>query len=56
MATIAASFGAARFTLGRIAASKQEKLREVAHMLANQIAESTASAEPTDPKRRIRPG
>ena len=56
LGTIAASFGAARFTLGRIAASKREKLTEIAHMLANQIAESTASAEPTDPKRRIGAG
>jgi predicted lipid-binding transport protein (Tim44 family) len=56
LATIATSFGAARFTLGRIAKSKQEKLREVAHMLANQIAESTASAEPTDSRKRIGSG
>jgi serine/threonine-protein kinase len=56
LATIATSFGAARFTLGRIARSKQEKLREVAHMLANQIAESTASAEPTDSRKRIGSG
>ncbi len=56
LATIAASFGAARVTLGRIAASKREKLTEIAHMLANQIAESTVSAEPTDPRRRIGSG
>jgi hypothetical protein len=56
LATIATSFGAARFTLGRIAASKREKLTEIAHMLANQIAESTASAEPTDPRRRLGSG
>ena len=53
LATIAASFGAARFTLGRIATSKQQKLTEIAHMLANQIAESTASTEPTDSRKRI---
>jgi len=56
MATIAASFGAARFTLGRIATSKREKLTEIAHLLANQIAESTASAEPTDSRKRIGSG
>ena len=56
LATIVASFGTARFTLGRIAKSKREKLTEIAHMLANQIAESTASAEPTDSRKRIGSG
>ena len=54
LATIVVSFGAARFTLGRIATSKREKLTEIAHLIANQIAESTASVEePTDPRRRL---
>ena len=56
LATIATSFGAARITLGRIAKGKREKLTEIAHMLANQIAESTASAEPTDSRKRIGSG
>ena len=46
LATIAGAYGTARFTLGRIAKSKREKLTEIAHMLANQIAESTASEVP----------
>ena len=56
LATIAASFGAARMTLGRIATNRHGKLNEIAHVIANQIAESTASAEPTDPGRRIGSG
>jgi hypothetical protein len=56
LTTLAASFGTARFTLRRVAASKREKLTEIAHMLANQIAESTASAEPTDSRKRIGSG
>ena len=56
LATIAASFGAARMTLGRIATNRHAKLTEIAHLIANQIAESTASAEPTDPGRRIGSG
>ena len=53
LATIAASFGAARTTLSRIASNRRAKLTEIAHLIANQIAESTAAAEPTDPRRRI---
>jgi serine/threonine-protein kinase len=56
LATIAAAFGTARFTLGRIAKSKREKLTEIAHLLANQIAESTASGEATDSRKRIGSG
>jgi hypothetical protein len=53
LATIGASFGAARLTLRHLAASRHTKLTEIAHVIANQIADSTASAEPTDPKRRL---
>jgi eukaryotic-like serine/threonine-protein kinase len=53
LATITASFGAARMTLSRIASNRHAKLTEIAHLIGNQIAESTASAEPTDPRRRL---
>jgi hypothetical protein len=51
---VASAYGAARFTLRRLANSRRNKLREVANQLANQIAESTASvSEPTDPKKKL---
>ncbi len=53
LATIGVSFGAARTTLRHLAKNKHTKLTEIAHLIANEIAESTAAAEPTDPKRRI---
>jgi serine/threonine-protein kinase len=52
-AVIATAFTGARYTFRRISMSRREKLTEIAHQLANQIAESTAMSEPTDPRRRI---
>jgi len=40
VSVIAAAYAGARFTLRRIAKNRQEKLREIASQLANQIAES----------------
>ena len=45
---IVAAYAGARFTLRRVAKSKRVKLHEIATQIANQIAESTASSEPTD--------
>jgi serine/threonine protein kinase len=53
LGVIATAFGTARFTLRQLANGRRTKLTEVANLLANQIAESTAMAEPTDPRRRI---
>ena len=54
LAVIASAYGGARYTLRRLANSRRGKLHEIAQQLANQIAESTASAaEPTDPKKRL---
>ena len=53
LATIGAAFGAARMTLSRIASNRHAKLTEMAHLIANQIAESTALAEPTEPRKRL---
>jgi len=47
LATIGVSFGAARTTLRHVAKNKHTKLTEIAHLIANQIAESTASAQLT---------
>jgi len=42
---VATAYAGARFTLRRIAKSRQEKLREVASQLATQIAESVMGSE-----------
>jgi serine/threonine protein kinase len=44
LATIGVSFGAARTTLRHVAKNKHTKLTEIANLIANEIAESTASA------------
>jgi hypothetical protein len=49
----AAAYGAARFTIKRVAAGRREKLHELAQHIADQIAESLRAAEPTDPKKRL---
>jgi serine/threonine-protein kinase len=53
LGVVATAYTGARFTIKRIAKSRREKLHEVANQLANQIAESTALSEPTDPRRRL---
>jgi hypothetical protein len=54
LGVVATAYTGARFTIKRIAKSRREKLHEVANHLANQIAESTALAESTDPRGRLR--
>src|SRR6185369_2131987 len=46
LSVIGTAFATARFTFRRIATSRRKKLTEIANQLANQIAESTAAAEP----------
>jgi serine/threonine-protein kinase len=53
---VLSAFAGARFALRRVATSRKEKLTEIARQLANQIAESTAAADVTDPRRRIGSG
>jgi serine/threonine-protein kinase len=56
LAVVTSAFAGARFTLRRIFNSRRDKLREVASQLANQIAESTAAAEPSDSRGRLGSG
>jgi serine/threonine-protein kinase len=56
LATIGVSFGAARTTLRHVAKNKHTKLTEIAHLIANEIAESTASAQLTTGDGRRRTG
>jgi predicted lipid-binding transport protein (Tim44 family) len=54
LSVVTSAFAGARFTLRRIFNSRREKLHDVATLIANQIAESTAAPPaPNDPPRRI---
>jgi serine/threonine protein kinase len=50
---LGSAYMGARYTLRRLANGRREKLIEVARQLGEQIAESTAAADPTDPRRRL---
>jgi eukaryotic-like serine/threonine-protein kinase len=53
-AVIASAYAGARYTLHRVSNGRKVKLREVANQLAQQIAESTASGEPSDSRKKLR--
>ena len=46
-------FGTARFSLRKVAASRREKLKDLARQIGDQIAESLATPEAVDPKKRL---
>jgi hypothetical protein len=50
---LATMFGTARFALRRVSESRREKLKDLARQIGDQIADSLASSEPTDPKKRL---
>jgi serine/threonine-protein kinase len=50
---LGSAYMGARYTLRRVANGRREKLNEVARQLGEQIAESTAAADSTDPRRRL---
>jgi serine/threonine-protein kinase len=56
LSVVTSAFAAARFTLRRIFNSRRDKLHEVASQLANQIAESTATADADDSRGRLGSG
>ena len=54
VAVLASAYLGARYTLHRVSKGRTEKLHEVANQLAQQIAESTAAAEISDSRKRLR--
>ena len=54
LGVVASAYVAARFTFGRVSKGRQKKLLEIAKQLGDQIADSLASSEPTDPRKRLR--
>jgi serine/threonine-protein kinase len=54
IAVLASAYLGARYTLGRVSKGRSEKLHEVANQLGQQIAESTAAAEASDSRRRLK--
>jgi serine/threonine-protein kinase len=54
VAVLASAYLGARYTLHRVSKGRTEKLHDVANQLAQQIAESTAAAEASDSKKRLR--
>ena len=50
---IATMFGTARFALRRVTESRRDKLKDLARQIGDQIADSLATSEPTDPKKRL---
>ena len=53
---LATMFGTARFSFRQVANSRREKLKELARQIGDQIAESLAESESTDPKKRLGAG
>jgi serine/threonine-protein kinase len=54
VAVVASAYLGARYTLGRVSKGRTAKLHEIAHQLAQQIAESTAAAEMSDSRKRLK--
>jgi hypothetical protein len=54
VAVVASAYLGARYTLGRVSKGRTAKLHEMAHQLAQQIAESTAAAEMSDSRKRLK--
>jgi eukaryotic-like serine/threonine-protein kinase len=54
LGVVASAYVGARFTFSKVARGRERKLHEIAKQLGDQIADSLASSEPTDPRKRLR--
>ena len=56
LAWLGTMFGTARFSLRKVSDARREKLKTLAGQIGDQIAQSLAESESTDPKRRLGSG
>ena len=53
LGVVGSAYLGARFTFSRVAKGRETKLHALAKQIGDQIADSVASSEPTDPRRRL---
>src|SRR5688500_14718500 len=54
VAVLGAAYAGARYTFWRVGKGRADKLNDIARQLGDQIAESLASSEPSDQRKRLR--
>ena len=54
LGVVGAAYLGARYTFRRVSKGREEKLHQLANLLGEQIADSLAAFDPTDPKKRLR--